>query len=717
MRYETIAGAFLVDDISDLDAPGLFDASAFDLNYIAGSGNNMSQNGAETQQAFTVPSGDAFLVIREGDVWGEVITLTPGQVITVGRAPTNRVVLHDEICSRNHCEIFQSNSKWVLRDLESRNGTRVDNSQVEDDWELFDGEMIQIGRCALGFTYDPAQTFLRGHDFSDDGETDVESKSSSIRKPPEASILHRTGQTRFRNVADQKEAVAGDRTSRELAKLYRLALDMGTSQSKEVLAQTVLEGILEGTQGNIGAVLLLPPGNHDHLVPDMLDVVSYMGGPNDSYEKVSNYLSTVVMEGREAVLARDVAIDDALSTRDSLGEIRAQSVICAPICIDETLFGLIHLYSTNLDNRFDPDDLEFTLAVADQLAVALKNWEERDHLADGLAIVRGENEVLREQLGLECELVGESPPIQRLREDIGRIATTEATTLVRGESGVGKELVAHAIHFSSARRDRPFVCMNCAALNESLLESELFGHEKGSFTGAFDRKIGRFEQAHEGTLFLDEVGEMSLTIQAKFLRVLENHPFERIGGRTPINVDVRVVAATNRDLETAVRNGKFRQDLYYRLQVVEILVPPLRERPGDVPLLAEFFLNRFAHKTSRRGLEFSPEALSMLAKYDWPGNVRELQNAVERAVILCRGTVISEADIRLSALPIPAGEGAVVASVAGSREVSLEELEKEHILATLDQTDWNKSRAAQILGIERSTLDRKLKRYQVSRPG
>ncbi len=159
MRYETIAGAFLVDDISDLDAPGLFDASAFDLNYIAGSGNNMSQNGAETQQAFTVPSGDAFLVIREGDVWGEVITLTPGQVITVGRAPTNRVVLHDEICSRNHCEIFQSNSKWVLRDLESRNGTRVDNSQVEGDWELFDGEMIQIGRCALGFTYDPAQTF------------------------------------------------------------------------------------------------------------------------------------------------------------------------------------------------------------------------------------------------------------------------------------------------------------------------------------------------------------------------------------------------------------------------------------------------------------------------------------------------------------------------------------------------------------------------------
>ena len=318
---------------------------------------------------------------------------------------------------------------------------------------------------------------------------------------------------------------------------------------------------------------------------------------------------------------------------------------------------------------------------------------------------------------IETELVGDSESIRRLRERILRIAPTGATVLIRGESGVGKELVARAIHQHSNRTDGPFVTMNCAALSESLLESELFGHEKGSFTGATGRKIGKFEQAHSGTIFLDEVGEMSPAIQAKFLRVLEGHPYERVGGGSEVRVDVRVVAATNRDLEESVDSGRFRKDLYFRLQVMELIVEPLRDRRTDIAILAKHFMQRFSKKCGRSVSSIMPAAMTTLVNYAWPGNVRELQNTIERAVILCSGDSIGPNDIQLSALgkndsptPLPSG------SVQGFRPVSIDIIEQEHILATLEWTKWNKSQAAHILEIERSTLDRKLKKYEVERP-
>ncbi|MFZ9092802.1 MAG: sigma 54-interacting transcriptional regulator, partial [Planctomycetaceae bacterium] len=255
-------------------------------------------------------------------------------------------------------------------------------------------------------------------------------------------------------------------------------------------------------------------------------------------------------------------------------------------------------------------------------------------------------------------------------------------------------------------------------LNENLLESELFGHEKGAFTGASERRAGRFEQADGGTLFLDEVGEMSAAVQAKFLRILEGHPFERIGGHTPIHADVRIVAATNRDLEAAVEDGSFRRDLYFRLQVAELHALPLRDRPDDVVLLATVFLNRFVRRIGRAVTGFTDEALRRLQDYSWPGNVRELQNTIERTVILCRSEVVREEDLLLSDLGtrhMPA-EAVSTGCTTEFTERSLADIEREQILATLEHTDWNKSRAAQILGIERSTLDRKLKRYHVQRP-
>jgi Nif-specific regulatory protein len=317
-------------------------------------------------------------------------------------------------------------------------------------------------------------------------------------------------------------------------------------------------------------------------------------------------------------------------------------------------------------------------------------------------------------LKIESELVGNSSAIKGVETQIARVASTNATVLIRGESGVGKELVARAIHYSSQRREGPFVCLNCAALSETLLESELFGHEKGAFTGATEKKVGKFEAADHGTIFLDEIGEMSATTQAKFLRVLEGQAFERVGGNVPIRADVRVVAATNQPLEEAVRKGTFRKDLFFRLQVVEVSMAPLRDRRDDIPLLAEHFLRRFVQETGRKIRGFTPPAMQKMQDYHWPGNVRELRNVVERAVALGMGPFLDAPDVWLSSLEV-GGPTASGPQEQAYQPLSLEDIEKVHILRTLQYTDWNKSQSATILGIERSTLDRKIKVYDLKR--
>ncbi|MCA9249245.1 MAG: sigma-54-dependent Fis family transcriptional regulator, partial [Planctomycetales bacterium] len=376
------------------------------------------------------------------------------------------------------------------------------------------------------------------------------------------------------------------------------------------------------------------------------------------------------------------------------------------------------LYSTDPDRLTDPDDLEFSLAVADTVAVALDNLGVRQELAENLNQIRDENLQLRERLGVQSEIVGSSRMMLDITREIARAAPSRATVLIRGESGTGKELVARAVHFSSPRSKEKFVCLNCAALAESLLESELFGHEKGAFTGATERKVGKFEAAHQGTLMLDEIGEMSPTIQAKFLRVLEGHSFERVGGSDPITADVRVIAATNRDLEQEVAEGRFRRDLYFRLRVLEIHVPPLRKRPDDIPELAHYFLRRYNAETGRKVQGFTARALEEMVRYRWPGNVREMKNVVERAVVLARDEYIDVDDLALSRLMTDGDTGEVNATPSLRNEQrSLADVERDHIEAMLESTGWNKSQAAGILGIERSTLDRKIRRYNLDGGG
>ena len=323
-----------------------------------------------------------------------------------------------------------------------------------------------------------------------------------------------------------------------------------------------------------------------------------------------------------------------------------------------------------------------------------------------------ENMALKQRLGEKFDLgnlIGTSQPMHELAETLSLVAPSDATVLITGESGTGKELVAGAVHHNSQRKDAPFIKVNCAALHENLLESELFGHEKGAFTGATEQRKGRFELADQGTLFLDEIGDMSLTTQAKILRVLQEGEFERLGGTATIKVDVRLLAATHKNLEQMIEEGSFRQDLFFRLSVVPLHLPPLRKRPMDIPALAEHFLNLYCEKNRKDIRSFTSEAMEALLAYHWPGNIRELENAIERAVILCL-----EEKIALQHLPLQVRQ-----SYADNTErpfairpgLTLKDMEKELILSTLRQTENNRTRAAEILGVTRQTLQNKLKEY------
>ncbi len=675
----------------------------------------------------------AYLVIREGMKWSDVFRLVPGQSVTIGRAPTNQIVIKDERCSRNHAELFLTDDEWTLRDLDSRNGTALGEEVVKGDRILQPGDVIRIGRCQLVFVHNLSEAFpesgavRRAESAESDSVTDatvgpdssepLEGSDSDVLTALEpTTIMHRRGQTRFlESTAGESSGVS--RIGVAATKLCRLAFQLAKTPDVVKMAEMALAGLFEETQVDAGAVLLLPRESAEPASASDLQVVASRATPPRRYQQVPNFLANTVMRKREAVLARNVLGDSSVGSRDSKGEINVTSVICAPIRRGRRMMGLIHLYCTEANRVPDPEHLEFTLAVADTVAVALVNLNRQQELAEHLTQIRNENVELRERLGVQSEIVGRSAVIHQITEEIARAAASRATLLIRGESGVGKELVARAVHFSSPRRKGPFVCLNCAALSEDLLASELFGHERGAFTGATERKIGKFEASDGGTLMLDEIGEMSPGIQAKFLRVLEGHPFERVGGTKPVSADVRVIAATNRDLERDVAEGRFRRDLFFRLRVLEIIVPALRKRPDDIVHLANHFLDKYRSETGRKIQGFTPAAMSQLVAYRWPGNVRELKNVVERAVVLCRGETIDREDLLLSKLSTAGDTTENPLPRDAFQPCSLEEIERQHIEAMLKHTGWNKSRASILLGIERSTLDRKIRRYGLLEPG
>jgi len=348
------------------------------------------------------------------------------------------------------------------------------------------------------------------------------------------------------------------------------------------------------------------------------------------------------------------------------------------------------------------DFLEKPLSLERVLLVASRALERRT--------LELENKALKQDLTEKWRLIGKSPKMKQLSEQIDMAAKSNGRVLILGESGAGKELVAHTLHGSSTRASKPFIEMNCAAIPQELIESELFGHEKGSFTGAFERKKGKFELADEGTLFLDEVGDMSLSTQAKVLRVIETQEFQRVGGSKNIKVDVRIISATNKDLAEEVKKSTFREDLFYRLNVIPIPLPPLRERKEDIPELVDYFLGYFAAEYGQKPKKITPDGLKMLEVYDWPGNIRELRNVIERLVIMIPSNTVTPKNIIL-------GEAARSDYFTfNTLKEARESFEKDFIIKKLEENNWNISKTAEILDIERSNLHRKIKAYDIKTP-
>lgn len=659
---------------------------------------------------------EAFVAVYQGDLVREMYKLTRGSEITVGRDESCQIMLADDVCSRRHAAFVWRDSAWWLQDLGSRNGTLVNGQRISQPWALEEGDLIRAGKTKLRFTRQLAELCQPETRESSCPPRDSESgQGDDESSGPLPLILDRRSRVGlFTESSLASEGMWNERVRRGFARLYELIGPMLTATSVEELANLVLDGLLPAISADVGVVLLFPEGTPDRTNPDHLVTIARRSPSGSSPPRASRTVSRRVLSEGEAILAMNIEHDPNKAKLGTVREMR--SAICAPIRGAKANLGLLHVYCSQSESSLDFVALEIVLGVADQMGKTLESLRQKESLQAGLQGEREVSRALQRLLETEGGLVGDGPRMRELRSKLIRLARSDATVLVRGESGVGKELACRELHFQSHRRNGPFVCLNCAAIPETLLESELFGHEKGAFTGATSQKVGKFELADGGTLFLDEVGELPLSLQARFLRVLEGHAFERVGGNVSIRPDARIVAATNRDLEAAVEEGKFRRDLFYRLQVLEVFVPPLREHPEDLPELAQHFLERACQRLGRPSLHLTPEALRSLAEYSWPGNVRELRSVMERAAILSDQVALRPEDLQIR----PLGPQAVPADGQGQPvhvPVSLDELERHHILQTLRKTNWVKREAARILGINRSTLDRKLERYGLAEDG
>jgi Nif-specific regulatory protein len=419
--------------------------------------------------------------------------------------------------------------------------------------------------------------------------------------------------------------------------------------------------------------------------------------------KMGEGIAGFVAQKGEALLVPDVSQDSRWDSKISESiSFETRSIACVPMKLKGKTIGAIEIINKSDGGPFQKEDIKLLTVFAEFAALAIGNARKVEH-------VRRENENLKEELGIGHRVVGNSKALMKAISDALKVANSNTSTLVLGESGTGKELLARIIHQASPRKDKHMIALNCAAMTESLLEDELFGHEKGAYTGAISRKIGKFELADESTIFLDEIGEMSPGMQAKLLRVLEEGVFYRVGGTSPVSVDVRVIAATNKNISEEVSNGSFREDLYYRLNVVTIRMPHLRERKEDIRLLVQHFVDIFKGERGLSQLSISSEAMEKMLQYDWPGNIRELRNVIERAVVMGNGQEILSED-----LPIFDSESKDAGLQFGlSLKEAINGFKKEFITLNLKNTGGSRSKAASIMGIQRTYLSRLISQYKI----
>ena len=619
------------------------------------------------------------LVARDGPLKGSVYPLDGGE-FSVGRNPSNRLAVGDPSLSRQHCVIARHGEQFEIRDLDSRNGTFVNGVPVHERM-LTAGDEIQIGNSLFLFLIEDVPT----------------APMQSVRLDERsvltgATVILRSEDSRY--LQPDKVATAplpALRVARDLKALLKLSTAINSVRKLETLERQLMECIFDVVPAARGAILLT--GDN----PDEFNSVFSWDREAGAVAPfpVSGTVVRKVLRERVGVLSTDVMEDVALGTSKSLLAAETLSLLAVPLNVFERMLGLIYLDTGNPTAKLDQDHLELMTAVAAISAVALENARHVERLED-------ENQRLKAEINIEHNMVGESAPMRTVYRFVSRVAATDSTVLITGESGTGKELVARAIHRNSPRVQKPFVAINCAALTETLLESELFGHEKGAFTGALQQKKGKLEVADGGTVFLDEMGELAPSLQAKLLRVLQEREFERVGGTRSVRIDVRVIAATNRDLTESVKSGTFRQDLYYRLNVVSIEMPPLRERRDDIPLLGSYFAARAGERSKRHVLGVSPEARACLVNYEWPGNVRELENAIERAVVLGSSDFILPEDLPEAVLETVRPAGVTIAQY----HEAVSEAKKQVILRAVEQAGGNYTEAAKLLGVHPNYLHR-----------
>jgi len=594
-----------------------------------------------------------------GSLRGTVRHLVDGS-ITIGRADSNHFCLQDLEVSRHHCSIQQAEERYELTDLDSHNGTFVNGIPIRRK-ALEHGDAIRVGRSELLFLVH------EGNDAS--AQALLLSDESSIS---EMETIWPT------QVASRTTAgIEVGRMARDLAALFRISNIVNSIRELDHLQRELLRLVFEVIPAENGAIVLLT---------DLDDEP----GSVCSWNRQADHQQPVRIQ--RDVMHRALWERAAIVANADPGSRDARNLLCLPLVATEKTVGVVYLTSPAAA-PFSEDHIHFLNSVSRIAAVTIEN-----RLV--LSALSTENKRLKEQIHAS-DIVGESRQIQQLEDFISRVAQGDSAVLIRGESGTGKELVARAVHQRSPRAARPFIALNCAAIPETLLESELFGHEKGAFTGAVSAKKGKLEAAEDGTLFFDEIGELAPLLQAKLLRVLQQREFERLGGTRPLKFQARVLAATNKNLEQAIKAGEFRQDLYYRLNVVSVTVPPLRDRRDDIPLLALYFAARYAATSKRPFKGISREARALLLNYSWPGNVRELENAIEHAIVLGLTEEVLPEDLPVAILEEQSAE------LEGARYHDvLNHTKKELIVAALREAAGSFPDAARSLGIHPKYLHR-----------
>ena len=581
------------------------------------------------------------LSVLSGPLAGTVLPLDT-EVLTIGRHSSNDLQISELAVSRHHCVLTRSGPGLTIRDLDSLHGTFVNGLPVQEK-TLEDGDVIVLGESSFTIVLKPSTEMPPAPKM----ENTITGETTVVLALDDSLFLH---------PARLRRALDTDSTAQALGSLLAFSGALSTLTSVEALGRTLVERVLEMAPADRAFFLLTgEPADPPEVVAShrCSPAESPGAGPKTNAKAesmtdtetgpgLSRTVLSRVCEERVALLATEVDTDGAVAQAESVQASGVRSLLCVPLlqpalAQGERVFGVLYLEAWSPHRRFTQHHLELVTAVGRLASQALVSARRQERL-------EAENRRLS-QASLGHGLIGESPAMQQVSRLIQRVAPTDSTVLLRGESGTGKEVAARAIHRASRRHGRPFVAINCASLSEQLLESELFGHERGAFTGAVARKIGKLEVADGGTVFLDELGELPQGQQARLLRVLEQRTFERVGGTRPIRVDIRLVAATNRNLEQAVKEGTFREDLFYRLNVITLVMPALRNRREDISLLAHHFTHQTAERLGRRTAGLSSQALRCLLEYDWPGNVRELANAIERALVLGSDDLIHPEDL------------------------------------------------------------------------